>query len=234
MVRETGSNRLLSVAGPPAGPRVSRWDQYLSMAFANSLKGWPARHRSMPAISDGKLYHLGFHGRVARSFGRRQRLAWLAHLRRLRTGSDPARATALCSGSDRRWSRVLYALDSTTIDLCVSRFPWVKFRKHKAAVYQRNTRTSVLSLNLPGHLRMPACLSIRRGVPKRQRPSHLPPHATFDLAIGKQLAEHWSARVNAVNIATRDIYWIPVTPLAAHITSTRAKSTASYVTVFHL
>ena len=28
----------------------------------------------------------------------------------------------------------LYALDSTTIDLCLSLFPWAKFRKHKAAV----------------------------------------------------------------------------------------------------
>jgi IS4 transposase len=30
--------------------------------------------------------------------------------------------------------RSLYALDSTTIDLCLSLFPWVKFRKQKAAV----------------------------------------------------------------------------------------------------
>jgi len=28
----------------------------------------------------------------------------------------------------------LYALDFTTIDLCLSLFPWAKFRKHKAAV----------------------------------------------------------------------------------------------------
>jgi hypothetical protein len=31
-------------------------------------------------------------------------------------------------------SQSLYALDSTTIDLCLSLFPWAKFRKHKAAV----------------------------------------------------------------------------------------------------
>ena len=30
--------------------------------------------------------------------------------------------------------RSLYALDSTTIDLCLALFPWAKFRKHKAAV----------------------------------------------------------------------------------------------------
>src|SRR3990172_11923895 len=30
--------------------------------------------------------------------------------------------------------QMVYALDSTTIDLCLSLFPWAKFRKHKAAV----------------------------------------------------------------------------------------------------
>ena len=30
--------------------------------------------------------------------------------------------------------QTLYALDSTTIDLCLSLFPWARFRKHKAAV----------------------------------------------------------------------------------------------------
>ena len=32
------------------------------------------------------------------------------------------------------WSRACYALDSTSIDLCLSLFPWAKVRRHKAAV----------------------------------------------------------------------------------------------------
>ena len=31
-------------------------------------------------------------------------------------------------------SETLYALDSTTIDLCLTLFPWARFRRHKAAV----------------------------------------------------------------------------------------------------
>jgi hypothetical protein len=36
----------------------------------------------------------------------------------------------------------LYALDSTTIDLCLSLFPWAQFRQHKAAV-KMHTRRSI-------------------------------------------------------------------------------------------
>ncbi len=39
----------------------------------------------------------------------------------------------------------LYALDSTTIDLCLSLFPWAKFRRHKASLYQI---LQILSLTL--------------------------------------------------------------------------------------
>ena len=48
---------------------------------------------------------------------------------------DWYRAAAVCLRSDRRGvGQSLYALDSTTIDLCLSLFRWAKFRKHKAAV----------------------------------------------------------------------------------------------------
>ena len=32
-------------------------------------------------------------------------------------------------------------------------------------------------------------------------PSHLPPHSTFDLSLGKQIGEKWTISANAVNIA---------------------------------
>ena len=113
------------------------WNQYLAMAFAQltyreSLRDIEACLGSL----QGKLYHLGFRGKVARStlsdanesrdwrifadFA--QRLITTA--RRL-YASDPM-------GVDLDQS--LYALDSTTIDLCLSLFPWAKFRTHKAAV----------------------------------------------------------------------------------------------------
>ena len=115
----------------------SCWDQYLAMAFAQltyreSLRDIEACLRSM----SGKLYHAGFRGRVARTT-----LADANESRDWRIYADFAQvligmARPLYAhdpiGVDLDQS--LYALDSTTIDLCLSLFPWARFRKHKAAV----------------------------------------------------------------------------------------------------
>src|SRR6266545_3357876 len=82
------------------------------------------------------MYHMGFQGKVARST-----LADANESRDWRIFADFAHvliriARPLCAadpiGVDLDQS--LYALDSTTIDLCLSLFPWAKFRKHKGAV----------------------------------------------------------------------------------------------------
>jgi hypothetical protein len=115
----------------------SCWDQYLAMAFAQlsyreSLRDIEACLRSL----GGKLYHMGFRGRVARSTLADANDAhdWriyadfaqiLIRVARPLYASDPI-------GVDLDQS--LYALDSTTIDLCLSLFPWARFRKRKAAV----------------------------------------------------------------------------------------------------
>ena len=115
----------------------SCWDQYLSMAFAqltyrDSLRDIEVCLRSM----QGKLYHMGFRGKVARST-----LADANESRDWRIYADFAQvligiARPLYAhdpmGVDLEHS--LYALDSTTIDLCLSLFPWARFRQHKAAV----------------------------------------------------------------------------------------------------
>jgi hypothetical protein len=83
-----------------------------------------------------KLYHMGFQGKVARST-----LADANESRDWRIFADFAQVLIRTArplyaadpiGVDLNDS--LYALDSTTIDLCLSLFPWAKFRKHKAAV----------------------------------------------------------------------------------------------------
>jgi hypothetical protein len=115
----------------------SCWDQYLAMAFAQltyreSLRDIEACLRSM----QGKLYHLGFRGKVARSTlaDANESHDWrifadfaqvLIGIARPLHARDPI-------GVDLEQS--LYALDSTTIDLCLSLFPWAKFRRRKAAV----------------------------------------------------------------------------------------------------
>ena len=115
----------------------SCWDQFLSMAFAQltyreSLRDIEACLRSV----SGKLYHMGFRGNVARST-----LADANESRDWRIFADFAQvligiARPLYAhdpiGVDLDQS--LYALDSTTIDLCLSLFPWAHFRRRKGAV----------------------------------------------------------------------------------------------------
>jgi hypothetical protein len=115
----------------------SCWDQYLTMAFAQltyreSLRDIEACLRALGA----KVYHMGIQGKVARST-----LADANESHDWRIFADFAQVLIAIArplyahdplGIDLDQS--LYALDSTTIDLCLSLFPWAKFRKHKAAV----------------------------------------------------------------------------------------------------
>ena len=123
--------------GDSHGRGFSCWDQYLAMAFAQltyreSLRDIEACLRSM----SGKLYHVGFRGQVSRST-----LADANETHDWRIYADFAQVLIAIArplyaqdpvGVDLDQS--LYALDSTTIDLCLSLFPWAKFRKHKGAV----------------------------------------------------------------------------------------------------
>ena len=136
---------------------LSCWDQYLAMAFAQltyreSLRDIAACLRSI----GGKLYHMGFRGKVARST-----LADANESRDWRIYADFAQVLIAIArplyardpiGIDLDQS--LYALDSTTIDLCLSLFPWAKFRKHKAAVKMH----TLLDLhgNIPTFIRITA------------------------------------------------------------------------------
>jgi transposase len=116
---------------------LSCWDQYLAMAFAQltyreSLRDIEACLRSL----SGKLYHMGFRSRIARSTlaDANETHDWrifadfaqhLIAVARPLHAEDPV-------GVDL--DHTLYALDSTTIDLCLALFPWAKFRQHKGAV----------------------------------------------------------------------------------------------------
>jgi hypothetical protein len=112
-------------------------DQFLAMAFAQltyreSLRDIEACLGSMR----GKLYHMGFRGRVARST-----LADANEAHDWRIFADfaqgliaTARPLHACDLMGVDLNQSLYALDSTTIDLCLALFPWAKFRRRKAAV----------------------------------------------------------------------------------------------------
>ena len=65
---------------------------------------------------------------------------------------------------------------------------------------QRNTLTSVLSLNLPHSLWLTPAWQFGSGFLNGDGPAHLPPHSTFDLSIGKRFGEGLSVSASAVNI----------------------------------
>jgi DDE family transposase/uncharacterized protein DUF4372 len=151
--------RCVARYGGDARPRgFSCWDQYLAMAFAQltyreGLRDIEACLRSFAS----KLYHMGFHGRVSRST-----LADANDAHDWRIYADFAQALIRTArplyasepmGVDLDQS--VYALDSTTIDLCLSLFPWAKFRRHKAAVKMHTL------LELHGNI--PTFISITEG-----------------------------------------------------------------------
>jgi hypothetical protein len=115
----------------------SCWDQFLSMAFAQltyreSLRDIETCLRAL----GGKLYHLGIRGHISRST-----LADANETRDWRIFADLARvliATARPLYTGDPWGVELeetaYALDCTTIDLCLSLFPWAHYRRLNAAV----------------------------------------------------------------------------------------------------
>jgi len=112
-------------------------DQFMCMAFAQltyreSLRDIECCLRAMQE----KLYHIGIRGKVSRST-----LADANEIRDWRIYSDLAQiliheARRLYAKDDfgLELKETVYALDSSTIDLCLSVFPWARFRKTKAAV----------------------------------------------------------------------------------------------------
>ena len=115
----------------------SCWDQFLCMAFAQltyreSLRDIEACLRAQQT----RLYHLGIRGQVSRNT-----LAHANSVRDWRIYADFAqvlitRARVLYADDSFgvELAQTVYALDATTIDLCLALFPWAPFRKHKGAV----------------------------------------------------------------------------------------------------
>ena len=117
--------------------RMSCYDQYLIMMFAQLTSRESLRDISICLQAQAtKLYHSGI-----RSSGARSTLANANEKRDWRIFADFAQvligqASRLYAGEDfgKVLKQTAYALDSTTIDLCMSLFPWAKFRSTKAAV----------------------------------------------------------------------------------------------------
>lgn len=113
------------------------WDQFLCMAFAQLT--YRESLRDIQACLRGtryKLYHMGIRGNVSRNT-----LANANKIRDWRIYSDfaqvlirKARRLYANESFGVELDQTVYAMDSTTIDLCLSLFPWAIFRKRKGAV----------------------------------------------------------------------------------------------------
>lgn len=115
----------------------SCWDQFLSMAFAQltgreSLRDIETCLRTLGS----ELYHAGFRGRISRST-----LADANETRDFRIYADLAQV--LIAEARRLYARedfgieleqTTYALDATTIELCLSLFPWARYRGPHAGI----------------------------------------------------------------------------------------------------
>lgn len=126
---------------------------FAQLTYRDGLRDIEACLRSL----GGKLYHMGFHGRVARSTlaDANDSHDWRIYADFAQVLIRLARPLYAADPIGVELEQSLYALDSTTIDLCLSLFPWAKFRKHKAAVKMHTL------LDLHGNI--PTFISITSG-----------------------------------------------------------------------
>ena len=117
--------------------RFSCRDQYLCMAFAQltyreSLRDIEACLRAQ----ESKLYHMGIRARVSRSTlaDANEKRDWRIYADLAQALIHIARRLYLHEDFGVEIDQTVYALDSSTIDLCLSVFAWAHFRKTKSAV----------------------------------------------------------------------------------------------------
>lgn len=112
-------------------------DQFLCMAFAQltyreSLRDIEACLRAVSS----KLYHMGIRGKVSRSTlaDTNENRDWRIYADFAQVLIHIARRLYINDEFGIELNQTVYALDSSTIDLCLSLFPWARFRKHKGAI----------------------------------------------------------------------------------------------------
>jgi hypothetical protein len=117
--------------------RFSCLDQYLCLAFAQLT--WRESLRDIEAClraQSSKLYHLGFRSTIARNTLANANAVrdWRIYAEFAQHLIGIARGLYADDPMALELDETVYALDSTTIDLCLSVFPWAPFRSTKAAV----------------------------------------------------------------------------------------------------
>ena len=113
------------------------WDQFLCMAFAQLTNRESLRdiESCLRAMKD-KLYHMGIRGWVSRNTlaVANEKRDWRIYADFAQVLINEARQLYADEPFGVDLDDTVYALDSTTIDLCLSLFPWARFRKAKGAI----------------------------------------------------------------------------------------------------
>lgn len=134
----------------------SCWDQFLCMAFAQ-LTGRESLRDIVACLraQDRRLYHLGIRGAVSRSTlaDANEGRAWRIYADLAQVLIPEARRLHQEEPLGAELTATVYALDSTTIDLCMSLFPWAHYRPG-----QRALKVHTL-LDLRGHIPTFLCIT---------------------------------------------------------------------------
>ena len=132
--------------------KLTRWGQFVAMGAAQ-LTGRCSLRDIVSNLSaqSRKLYHLGV-GEVSRSSLARVNAEKPWQLYRELFGVLLGRCRPVSPGHGFRFKNPLYSLDSTVVDLCLSVFPWAKFRRTKGGVKAH------VALDHAGHL--PAFMTV--------------------------------------------------------------------------
>jgi hypothetical protein len=135
--RHTFRRRVQRYRGDYGVRRFTCWQQFLAMLFAQltyreSLRDIEACLGAAPA----RPYHMGFTGAVSRSTlaDANEQRDWRIYADVAQVLIAEARKLYADEPLDVELDRTVYALDSSTIDLTLSLFPWASFRETKAAV----------------------------------------------------------------------------------------------------
>lgn len=188
---------------------ASRWSQFVTMAMAQ-LSGRNSLRDIVNSVSTQahRLYHLGS-ATMTRSNLSRINENKPHTLYETLFGKLLDRCQRLAPGHSFRFKNKLYSLDASTIDLCLSVFPWADFRSTKGAIKLH------IGLNHSGYL--PEFVTITEG-------------KTSDIEIGRMLSFP-AGSIIAIDRGYTDYQWYNQLNNKGIFFVTRLKSNASYKVV---
>jgi len=188
---------------------ASRWSQFVTMAMAQL-----AGRNSLRDIIENicaqahRLYHLGS-AKLSRSNLSRINDAKPYALYEALFGKLLSRCQSVVPGHNFRFKNPLYSLDASTIDLCLSVFPWADFRTTKGAIKLH------VGLNHAGYL--PEFVTVTKG-------------KNHDVTVGRTLAFPKGSIV-AIDKGYNDYAWYKQLTDKGIFFVTRLKTNATYRTV---